>query len=297
MNIAVKICTPNKECRNGGDGPFAERLCTAFKQFGHEAVVNYRDEWYSDNSEYDIVIFLGGLIQYIPDRRNFNIMWNISHPEIRTPEELNSYNLVFIASEPFCKVVQGDIIPPCYPLLQASDEQLFYPRVSDKKYDILFVGNNYYDKLRYRKTIEDLMQTSFADRCYFVGNGWQGAVKPEMILTEHVEYNQLPELYSSAKIVLNDHHGLMKQNGYINNRAYDLAMLKVFQISDEVEGLHSNGIVTYKDSADLEKKIEFYLKHEKARVKNCEHVHGRMQSHTFMNRCKEILEKVKSYTV
>ncbi len=296
MKIAVKICTPNKDCRNGGDGPFAERLCTAFMQFGHTAVINFRDEWYVNNSQYDVVIFLGGLVQYRPDNRNFNIMWNISHPEVRTPEELNSYNIVFIASEPFCETVKGDITSPCYSLFQASDERLFYPRDVEKKYYLLFVGNNYYDKLKYRKIIEDLQLTAYADKCHYVGAGWHGLVPSNRIIADQVEYVDLPELYSSAKIVLNDHHGLMKQHGFINNRTYDLALLKIFQISDDVPGLRQYGIVTYNDSPDLEKKIEFYLKHEQAKTRNSELVYDRLKENTFTERCREMLGIFKSHT-
>ena len=297
MKIAIKICTPDRNCKNGGDGPFAERLVDNFEKLGHEAVINYRNEWYDKNSLYDIVIFLGGLIQYIPDRRNFNIMWNISHPEVRTPAELICYKMVFIASEPFCEIVGKDISVPCYPLLQASDEKLFFPRVSEKKYDLLFVGNNYYEKLKFRKIIEDLMQTSYAGKCRFVGTGWRGLVSDRLIIADQIEYKDLPELYSSARIVLNDHHGLMKQHGFINNRAYDLALLKVFQISDDVKGLRNKGIVTYNGHSELEKKISFYLNHEEARKRNTEHVYENLRENTFLERCRTIIRTIEDYKV
>ena len=71
-------------------------------------------------------------------------------------------------------------------------------------------------------------------------------------------------------------------------------------ISDEIASANDvfeNNIITYKDSKDLDKKINFYLNNEKER--NKKRNAGReivLSKHTFDNRVDEIIETLKNIT-
>lgn len=78
-----------------------------------------------------------------------------------------------------------------------------------------------------------------------------------------IEWNKLKEIYSKAKIVLNDHQESMRNNGFINNRTFDVAQTGTLQICNYVEGLNELGIEYYKTPAELKSIIEFYLNDEK----------------------------------
>jgi len=102
----------------------------------------------------------------------------------------------------------------------------------------------------------------------------------------------LPQLYMRAKIVLNDHHKTMKQFGFINNRTFDLAALRSFQISDYVKGIEELGIVTYQNPADLREKLDYFLQNEKERERIAKINHELCKDFTFTGAVQKMLNIV-----
>ncbi|GAH07129.1 unnamed protein product, partial [marine sediment metagenome] len=107
-----------------------------------------------------------------------------------------------------------------------------------------------------------------------------------------MEWEKLPELYMRAKIVLNDHHKTMKQFGFINNRTFDLAALKVFQISDYVKGMEELKIVTYRNPEDLREKLDYFLQNENERERIASINNELCRDFTFTNITREIFNVV-----
>lgn len=288
MRIAIKICSPTP-AHAGGDGPFARRLSLALEQRGHTCRIDTRQDW--PRGEADAEIAIMGLAQYAPTPGIPSVLWVISHPELRTPEELEGYSAVCIASAPFWRTVRGDVSVPCYVLPQCADTDLFTPQPVTPDIDILFVGNNYYTHQRYRKIIGDLLACGGDYDFRVVGQGWRGVLSDRHILAEQVEYEQLPALYSRARINLNDHHELMRRHGFINNRTYDLAALGCFQICDNVEGLSRLGVTSYTTSDELRRLLDTFLANPDERRAIAEEARRRCQGETFARRAV-LLEKL-----
>ncbi|MEA1972769.1 MAG: hypothetical protein U9N34_05690, partial [Candidatus Cloacimonadota bacterium] len=97
--IIINICTPNNE-EKWGDNAFAENLAFALRKLKYKIEIRCLNQWYKDDN-FDISITITGKNKYKPNLNKFNIIWNISHPEVRTPQELNVFDLVLIASEKF----------------------------------------------------------------------------------------------------------------------------------------------------------------------------------------------------
>ena len=289
--IAIKCCTPSRQSVGWGDTYFAESLARAFEKIGYPCRVDYQNEWYTRPTT-DIVIHVKGLYGYKPSSLSLNVIWMISHPELIAVADLKKYELLFCASEPFTQRLSGQFGLQVHYLPQASDPDLFKPiQQSRKDYDLLFVGNNYDAKDgACRKIISDLSKCGMRHKLAIVGQRWKGFVDNTCILGDFIDYHQLPCLYSLAKIVLNDHHKEMQREGFINNRTFDLALGKVFQISDPVDGMGKLSIVTYDSPVDLKDKIEYYLENPTAREAASSLVYEKCQCYTFGKRALEIAE-------
>lgn len=103
---------------------------------------------------------------------------------------------------------------------------------------------------------------------------------------------KIPELYSKAKIVLNDHQQSMRENGFVNNRTFDVAQTGTLQISNYVEGLVEFGIESYNSIDELRDKLKFYLNEEKQRILKAEDNFNKTESCTFENRAAEIILRI-----
>jgi O-antigen biosynthesis protein len=260
VNLAIRVCTPTPAHRDWGDTPFGERLAAAFRDQNCGAAVFCRSEWGEISSSFDVVLTLVGQETPNPHLGARNLVWVISHPELRSPAELNAYDRVFVASELFCDLIRADLRTAPVFLPQCGDDALFTPdpdAVED--IDLLFVGNNYYQDHPRRLIVEDVLKAGLIDRLRVVGRNWERGAPPTCILGEHIPYEEAAALYRRARICLNDHHPYMRRFGFINNRTYDLALLGKCQVSDEVTGIDRLGVATYHTPVELRALIEGFL--------------------------------------
>lgn len=300
INFAIKIGVPSRMHKNWGDIFYAEALAREIRTAGHNCVIHYLDEWNQSDKNINAVIHIKGLSSYKLKPYNINILWIINHPELHTIDEINTYDIVFSASEKYYNLIKGSVTVPFYYLPQAADREMFKPdeTAGEKDIDILFVGNNYEAKNnRCRKIISDLISVNKKFNLKIIGSGWEKFADKEYIYSEFADWDKLPGLYKRAKIVLNDHQETMRLNGFVNNRTFDLTALKVFQLSDYVEGLDELGIENYKTVKELEEKIEYYLADEAARGKKAEENFEKTADYNFKKRAAEILTVLKTEAV
>jgi glycosyltransferase involved in cell wall biosynthesis len=293
--IAVKFCTPSQKHRNWGDTWFARGLQRAFIQAGHDCVIHSREEWDQPDDDIDIAIHLKGLAAYNPKPHCFNVIWLISHPELHTADELNRFDAVFCGSKKYLEHIKPELTVPYWYLPQAADTTVFAPieKAPEQDIDLLFVGSNYYQN-KNRKIVADVLATGRDYNLWIVGPFWKGHVDEKYIKAQYVLPEKLAELYARTKIVLNDHHDTMKQWGFVNDRTYSLAASKVFQISDDVDGLEELGVVTYRTVEDLREKIDFYLANESERLQTASAVHERCKAFSFDHTAQRMLQGVGS---
>jgi len=294
LNIAVKICTPSRNESLWGDTWFGYGLAKAFWKAGHQGEVHFRNEWDKPDRDIDVAIHVKGLIQYTPKPNCLNVMWVISHPELHSPEQLNQFDVVFCASRKYCEYIAPRTRVPCFYLPQATDDEIFRPLdpAPAKDIDVLFVGNNYCRERR-RPIINDLFAAGGDDDLWVIGLGWRGYIDQKHLKADHLHPQELPALYSRARIVLNDHHETMRQWGFINDRTYNLAAVKAFQICTHVEGLDELGIVTYSSPEDLRRKLDYYLQLHGERQRLADIAHERCRPFTFPEAAKAILRVIR----
>lgn len=292
LTISIKSPNPKKE-RFWGDYFFALALKKSFEKYGFNVFIQEREDWYDSNVKSDINIILRGLIEFKPNPDAINVMWNISHPDLVTYKEYESYDICFISSEKYANDLNNKLNTPIKPLLQCTDPDIFYfSKQDDIAEDILFVGIT---RGVYREIIKDMMETDFDVSIY--GSGWERYVDEKYIKGEFIPNSELHKYYSSCKILLNDHWEDMRDGDFPSNRLFDALACGTFVISDKIpsaETLFEGNIVTYDDADDLNKKIEYYLTHDDERKEIAQK--GKeivLKNHTFDNRVDTILKSLK----
>jgi len=293
LKFAIKIGTPDRSVKHWGDIYYARCLLKALERAGCQGEIHYRNEWNTQDKDVDVVIHLRGLGVYEPKPYNVNLMWLVSHPSLVTPEELENYDGILVASREYADILKRSLDTPVIYLPQATDPEHFRKiDTCSKEYDIVFIGNNYNGQAG-RQIIKDLLSAEFDFKLW--GKGWDGIVPPKFIMGDFVTWDELPLVYNKTRVVLNDHHYFMKMFGFVNNRTFDVAACGTFLISDKVKNIESQiPIITYDNEKDLTSLIYYYLKHEQERESKANEVKRLVvEIFTFDQSAKQILDFLK----
>lgn len=288
--ISIKVPAPFLEVApNWGDYHFALALKKEFDRNNFETKLHMYSEW-EEKDDADVVLVLRGKFEYKPKSQNFNIMWNISHPDLVSVEEYNKYDYVFIASEIWAKDLKSKLKPPVESLLQCTDSELFYPDYSEEyQHDLLFVGNS---RKVLRKILKDLLPTQHDLAVY--GKGWEQLIDKKYLKGEYIPNSQLRKAYSSCKILLNDHWDDMRDKGFLSNRLFDGFAAGAFIISDEINGtkeIFGDSLIKYNNPDELRELLDYYLYNEEERERLANNSRNIvLNNHTFEKRVKKILE-------
>ncbi|MCT4595284.1 MAG: glycosyltransferase [Anaeromicrobium sp.] len=277
-----------------GEYHFALAMKKQFERKNWEVLIQIYPEWNTkDDDGYDVVIVLRGIRKYIPNKRHFNIMWNISHPHYITVKEYNEYDYVFVASNIWANHISSHCDVKVESMLQCTDPELFYPQKSLKyNHELLFVGNS---RNVFRNIVKDVLAIN--NKLAIYGSYWDKFINKKYINGIYIENKELAKAYSSCKILFNDHWKDMKEEGFISNRLFDGYGSRAFIISDNIRGhedVFGDALVTYNTKEELSDSIKKYLKNESLRkekaIKGYEIV---IKKHTFEKRIKRIIKVIE----
>ena len=287
--VAIKISCPSREFKKEwGDYHFAVSLSHALARKGVKSRIDFNKSWRFDNGR-DLVLNLRGSHPY-PDRfRNLTqrgIMWMISHPDKVSQSEIGQYAFVFVASKIYADRLRARFNNVSV-LFQCTDISRFYPRLNRQ----LRIGNLFVANSRgvLREVVRHALKEGIDIEIY--GGGWEGGVAPaEWVHGLNVMNAMLPEYYTNARSVLNDHWADMKEKGFPSNRIFDVLACGRSIVTDEVEGLPDDirpycsffGERSLKDA--IEASIEIKVDGEYIR-----------QKYSFDAAAYQILEKFESF--
>jgi len=168
-----------------------------------------------------------------------------------TKGELESFDIVFAASEVWASRISAQTGIQVLPLLQCTNPERFNPKVSksDLNEDRVFVGNN---RKKLRRVIADALLVNVPVSVF--GKGWKERVPDSWLKGKFVSNSSLPVLYRSSAVVLNDHRPDMAREGFYSNRLFDAVASGGRVISDHVDGiaeLFECGVQTYRSPTEL----------------------------------------------
>jgi len=233
MKISIRNPAPlGRNLMKWGDYHFGQSLQAALERKGVEVVQRYWPEWGEEDGDADAVLVLRGKRVFVPRPGQVALMWVLSHPAAVTLAEIQSYSLVFLASETHRKLlgaarVQTEVMRQC------TDVDRFgvfngVGQDADHRRGIVFVANS---RGMRRPMVRWALESGTPLDVY--GRHWK-EVEPQLrVKQEYVENEALPALYARSRLSLNDHWGDMAHYGVINNRIFDCLACGTPVLSDD----------------------------------------------------------------
>jgi spore maturation protein CgeB len=296
----VSVAAPSdRMATRWGDWHLAAALARSLERAGHMTIVETREHRFETRPDADIRLVLRGVerIERADDR--LHVLWIISHPESVTTAECDEADLVLVASPRFAATLRARTSTPVEVLLQATDHYRFRPlhrlaRRSETRHDVLVVAKT---RDVPRPIVLDAIAAGLRPAIY--GTGWESFVEPSLVVARHVPNNELPVLYSSAGVVLNDHWSSMRDNGFVSNRILDVLACEVPVVSDrlpEIVELFGDAVPTYADPDELGVIVEASLRDpDEARRRAAKGREIVVAGHTFDRRTRELLAHLQRH--
>jgi hypothetical protein len=261
MRIGVSTCAPDwTKAQFWGDTHLARGLMRAFRRMGHETTELIAEDWDRPSaSSCDVVLHLRGLTRRPVARGQWNLLWVISHPDRLDPGECDDYDLVASASRQHAEQLTSELGRVVHFLPQATDADTFRIGPFDVDYatSVLYVGNS---RWPHRRAPRWLMRNNRPFDLY--GKNWDTFPEFEHLRRDYIPNQDLAAAYRSASVVVADHHGSMRTNGFIANRLFDVLASGGLVLSDDVAGLpdvFGDLIPTYSDELELELVLQNLL--------------------------------------
>ena len=298
----IKCPAPDSEKKvRWGDYAYAVALKRYLDRMGKYTVIDLYEDWNCEEDA-DVVLVLRGREFYRPDRRNekcLYIMWNISHPEMVTEEEYQLYDVICVGSLHYAKELQKKITVPVVPLLQCTDTELFYPDQEAEKHrgkDYLFIGNS-------RNVARPCVLWAAKDKLPLKiwGAGWKAMLGPDKTMVQDVfiENSDIPALYRSARVTLNDHWKDMLDYQFVNNRIFDALACGLPVISDccdELREIFPDAVLYYSNQEEFQKCVA-QLENDYDAIKARVDAQWPMikEKYSFEARARELVEIAEKY--
>ncbi|MCG7520509.1 glycosyltransferase [Ruegeria sp. Ofav3-42] len=229
--ISIKIPAPEQKKQQWGDYHYAEALAKSCRELGCQVSIDFLEDWGKTRRGDDVNLCIRGLSRFEPPSGQMNVLWVISHPDQVSFEEMEQYDLVYVASLSYANFLQPIVQTTVKPLLQATDTDRFRPSVkaATNGSNVLFVGNS---RNEYRPIVRWAVDADVDVDVY--GTLWDQFLPARMIKGENISNAELPSYYKGATAVLNDHWQSMREFGFISNRIFDVLACGGRLISDEI---------------------------------------------------------------
>lgn len=297
MKIAVKNPAPvGLHHAKWGDYHFGKSLQLALEARGAVVSQSYWPDW-GQNDDADVLLVLHGKRKYIPPRDRRSFLWVLSHPSTLTADELNAYSVVFAASETHRTLLKGMTETPVELMRQCTDvhrfaysERTLEEQASVRK-GILFAANS-------RGTRRDMVLWAVENgvSLELIGRHWEQVGLAEYVKREYVDNHELPAVYQSSRIGLNDHWADMRHFGIISNRIFDYLACGLPVISDgfpELREVFGNGLLYANTSSEFSAAIKLTQERYLERLEETRRTWERLRArHTFDASADQIIAQV-----
>jgi len=304
LKIAFTV-SENGENASAGDYFTALEFGEALQKFGWQISFLSRKGsgyWYKVGEDVDVLISL--LDSFDPRRircrnkslikiawpRNWFDRW-VSHPGF------SDYDIVFAPSKTALEYVKEKSEKNPFLLPIATNPERFngtVPKQKEYMSDYCFTGSYWNDP---RDIMEMLEPKTIPYKFKLYGKNWDKNDKFKKYYHGFINYSNLPKVYSSTKIVIDDANKATKNYGAVNSRVYDAIVSGALVLTNGEKGSKEtfNGkLPVFKSKKELNQLIKYYLSNEDERIVKVKELQKFvLKNHTYQNRAltlKQILE-------
>ncbi|MBX2847238.1 MAG: glycosyltransferase [Acidiferrobacterales bacterium] len=156
--------------------------------------------------------------------------------------------------------------------------------------DICFVGSRW----GVPREVEQIFPILNEYNSAVFGHGWRDSALIGDLDRGPIKYDQVAEVYSKAKIVIDDAASSTKKWGSVNSRVYDALAAGCMVISNAA-ATGDIPIPTYSSSEELKSLLDRYLGNEALRVSECSKLQSLvMEKHSYAVRAKQFKKSLNS---
>jgi O-antigen biosynthesis protein len=179
----------------------------------------------------------------------------------------SGYHLVLCASQAGCEAIRAATGRECVLMPIATNESRFRPGVTrdGEAVDVVFTGNFWGVD---REALNALDLNDVGGSFAIFGNGWEEQGRWPKYWRGALPYQDLPAVYDSAKIVLDDSHPVTRDWGMMNSRVFDALAAGSLVVTNCLGGsneLFAGQLPSFTDARQLRSLLQFYLTHEEER--------------------------------
>jgi hypothetical protein len=296
--FAITVAAPSaKVAPHWGDWHLARALAAGLERLGHPVRVQTADQADSLAGRACAVhVVVRGLAPVTATPGQRHVLWIISHPEDVDDAECDAADLVVVASSRFADHLRSRTTTPVEVLLQATDPSAFHPMppAPRHRHDVTVVARS---RDVMRPAVADALAAGLRPAVY--GSGWGDKVPAGLVVAEHVDHDDLPAVYASAGVVLNDHWDTMRTWGFVSNRIFDVAACGTPVLSDDLPELHElfdDLVGTWRTPDELAAAVTALRSDPDAAAARAARLRAVvLAGHTFDHRAQELLAHLRAH--
>ncbi|QUH23768.1 glycosyltransferase [Methanobacterium alkalithermotolerans] len=304
LKVAL-VVTESGEDASAGDYFTALELGEGLKKIGWQVSFLPRrgpGNWY-DVGDADILLSLldsydprkvkasGSLIK-IAWPRNWFDRW-VSSPGF------SSYHMVLSPSPTSCNYIKEKSGKDALLFPIAANTERFHENITPQEEyacDYCFTGSYWNDP---REIMEMLEPDKLPYHFKIYGKNWEKVEKFKDYHQGFINYSQVPQIYASTKLVINDANRVTKGFGATNSRVYDALACGVLVISNGLVGSRENfqgKVPVFQSKEELNELIKYYLDNEKARQDKARELQKFvLKHHTYDVRARTLKKILEDY--
>jgi GT2 family glycosyltransferase/spore maturation protein CgeB len=327
LHVAVTLTRDDPEA-GWGDWYTAHELGDALAALGWRVsyLERFGDHWYDPDPSIDVVVsLLDALdVRRLPESivtiawiRNWTDRW-LGHPWF------DEYDIILASSETSKRLVEAGSAQTATLFPLATNPERFHPieaggdggggegaagrpdapgpKTDDEgrpaavpasdPLDVAFVGNHWGEARAIQETASLLRAAGRSVALH--GKGWADVPEVADIARGPVPYDAVPDIYRSARIVLDDTASPTLPYGAVNSRVFDALAAGTLVVTDNPVGvreLFGDAVPAGTTAEELAASVAFYLDHPEARAARVAELRAVvLDRHTYAHRAAELRE-------
>jgi len=290
---------------SAGDYFTALELGEGLKKFGWEITFLSKkgpENWYDVKKDVDLLISL--LDNYNPHKIKSQ---NSSLVKIAWPRNwfdrwvlnpgFSNYDIILASSSKAADYIENKTRIKPFLLPIATNSNRFNSSITPNDEflsDYCFTGSYWNDP---REIMEFLEPQSIPYKFNLYGKNWEKVDKFKKYYKGFINYSEMPKVYASTKIVVDDANRATKDFGAVNSRVFDALASGALVLTNGKIGAQETfkgKLPVFKSKKELNELLNYYLNNENERIEKIKELQKYvLENHTYFNRAHTLKEILK----